>query len=556
MCREVDSPLSRKVLSLLESSVISSSELPDIDPDSYDDPLSLIKDRQVLGIITKWPGLHLSDDPEDACRKTYYKFEQQCLETNLSFESGRLFDPDVEAVLLIAREKILKLLGSSPPSISELSEDFGCTFGPGASRNVRRRTSAYFKLEAEAECTLNAKNDVLRLMKGIPWLWTHFGGSNTEMPKLKIVHGSRFGQVPKSAKTNRPIDIEPTWNGVLQRLYGSQLRKKLRRGGNCINSGQLRHATLSREGSITKQLATIDKSGASDSISTALVMRLLPWDWFDALDNARSHLHEIDGKIQHLEKFSAMGNGFTFELESVIFLCLARAVAQYLEVKGPISVYGDDLICPQGIVELYYRVCDACGFTINQEKSFEGASSFRESCGYDWYNGIDVRVAYMRHNVSPHYLTSFHNRMHDLGLQHVFPKSFARLREIIPQRFRTFGPPSHHKYGYLFCDEVRESCSAITVRPKQHVPKGAATYAYGMYTLQFLSCDSDTSDPFSVDDLGHIRFDDSKVSLDMSRFTIRNDFKLARRRIHFDGTLPPPRRNFSKRDIATWENFK
>jgi hypothetical protein len=551
LCKEVNSVISKKVGRELNRNVFRFDRVPEIDFSDYTDEASLIKDRLVLGLTTKWPGLASDKDPSDECLKTYYKFEEQCRDTNLRFESGQLAEPDVEAVIFIAREKIFNLLGVLPQV-----KDLPFTFGPGASRNVRRRTSAYHKIVAEPECTFEAQNAALRLIKSVPSLWTFWGGTDKVCPRLKIVRGSRFGQVPKSAKTNRPIDIEPTLNGVLQRGYGSVIKNRLGRAGNCIRSGQYRHSMLAWEASSTKKLATIDKSGASDSIATHLVLKLLPPDWFNALDACRSHYHTINDKVEYLEKFSAMGNGFTFELETVIFLCLAKACRDYLNLTGPVSVYGDDLICPSGIVDLYKKVCDFCGFSINMEKSFWGDVDFRESCGADWFNATDVRVAYMRHHASPHYLSTLHNRMHELGLNHLVPKSFATLREIIPERFRIYGPPSDHRYGYLFEDGA-PSCMAIALRPNKVTPSGVPAAAYALYTTQFLAAQEiDSSDPFNQCAQGYIDFTNWKGSLDLSRLSTRNDFKLARRLINFDGTLPAKPKRFSKKQRANWGRFK
>lgn len=376
---------------------------------------------------------------------------------------------------------------------------------------------------------------------------------------MKIVRGSRFGQVPKNAKTNRPIDIEPLGNSILQKGYGVTIRNRLARAGNCIRKGQARHAKLAREASITKKLATVDKKGASDSISSLLVMALLPPDWFDALDRARSPYHLIDGNWEELCKFSAMGNGFTFELETLIFLALARATCQYLGLDTTeVSVYGDDVILPSEAYELYVKVCTSVGFSINQEKTFYGDDHFRESCGADWFDGVDVRVAYMRHDPSPHYLTTLHNRLLELGTSELLPESIKFLQQLVPKRFRRFGPPSTHRYGYLHSWVHLDPVQAITILPRKYSVPRKCGLVYALYSAQQLMDPSRNLPVVIPKDImpaerakyleEHAR--SFEKGINMERFTRRKDFKLDTVHITAQGTIGRVVKPYRKIDQA------
>jgi hypothetical protein len=90
-----------------------------------------------------------------------------------------------------------------------------------------------------------------------------------------------------------------------------------------------------------------------------------------------------------------MGNGFTFELESLIFYALMRTVSYYRGYQGVISVYGDDLIIPSGMYEDASWVLKEFGFSLNPEKSF-AAGPFRESCGGHYHLGEDVTPFYLK----------------------------------------------------------------------------------------------------------------------------------------------------------------
>jgi hypothetical protein len=89
-----------------------------------------------------------------------------------------------------------------------------------------------------------------------------------------------------------------------------------------------------------------------------------------------------------------MGNGYTFELESLLFWALAKSVTQ---VDDIVSVYGDDIIVPSAVVPTLQKVFDYVGFTLNMDKSF-WTGQFRESCGKHYFNGYDVSPVYHKTN--------------------------------------------------------------------------------------------------------------------------------------------------------------
>lgn len=138
------------------------------------------------------------------------------------------------------------------------------------------------------------------------------------------------------------------------------------------------------------RLATIDLKNASNSVSTSLVELLLPPDWFAYLDSIRTKWTELEGKGIRLEMFSSMGNGFTFELESLIFWAICRSITPY-----EVGIYGDDIIVPQDSASEVIGVLEACGFTVNTSKSFLSGCFF-ESCGKHYFMGVDVTPLYWK----------------------------------------------------------------------------------------------------------------------------------------------------------------
>jgi len=218
---------------------------------------------------------------------------------------------------------------------------------------------------------------------------------------FNILRGNEIVFVPKNAKTHRVIAIEPHVNSYLQKGFGSFIRKRLARIAGIDLNNQEINQQLARQGSLTGSLATIDLSGASDTISTELVRYLLPKRWFHLLDSCRSKQGFLRDKDTWLyyNKFSSMGNGYTFELESLIFWALCKACQEVVGVDGVISVYGDDIIVPSDLYDEVATVLTFAGFSLNGKKSFS-SGPFRESCGKDFFNGYEVRPLFVKDRVS------------------------------------------------------------------------------------------------------------------------------------------------------------
>lgn len=216
---------------------------------------------------------------------------------------------------------------------------------------------------------------------------------------VQVVEGSSLFTVPKKTEIDRVACKEPEINLFLQRGVGRHIRTRLRKVAGINLNDQGRNQVLAKEG-VSRGLATIDLKSASDSICRQLVLKLLPIEWFWYLDDIRSHTVSIPGQAHshELEMFSSMGNGFTFELESMIFWALAHAIKEASRVSGIVSVYGDDIIVPTRIARRLIRTFHWFGFKSNPEKSF-WTGPFRESCGLHVHSGRDVTPFYVREPV-------------------------------------------------------------------------------------------------------------------------------------------------------------
>jgi hypothetical protein len=221
-------------------------------------------------------------------------------------------------------------------------------------------------------------------------LWEH----NSSFTSLREVEGSVLFTVPKKTDIDRCACKEPDVNMFLQKGVGRHIRRRLLRFNINLNDQSI-NRDLARLGSADSSLATVDLSSASDLISHGVVKLLLPSMWYEYLNDIRSHVVEIEGETHRMEMFSSMGNGFTFELESLIFFALMRSVAYFEGVPGVVSIYGDDIVFPSGMYDLSCFVLEKFGFLVNKDKSF-AEGPFRESCGGHYYNGRDVTPFYLK----------------------------------------------------------------------------------------------------------------------------------------------------------------
>jgi hypothetical protein len=247
-----------------------------------------------------------------------------------------------------------------------------------------------------------------------------------EGPGCEIVLGNKLDWVPKNYKTDRTIAIEPDFCMFLQKGLGGLIRRKLKRVGQDLDD-QGTNRFLAALGSITGELATLDLSMASDTVSYRLVEYLIRPDWFEALQQCRSPVgfyeHEGVENAVVFEKFSSMGNGYTFELETLIFWGILRAVSELCgESDHRLYVYGDDIVIPSGMADVAMTYIAKAGFLVNADKSFV-RGPFRESCGGHYYEGDDVTPFYVREPVdSLDRLFLLHNNVH---------RWFSRLPGIV-----------------------------------------------------------------------------------------------------------------------------
>lgn len=374
----------RDIKALSDMSVIHDQEYQDHEMDI------LLKCRQVACLVTKNEALSDAAACEAAAEAAFLAGEQLCKDTNTRLskwvESGRWENPITELDHRVARvqEEILHLLGKvSNLTWEHFSRRIRLTNGATEDR-TRRRSFPFLKISGKIRAPECARPIVLGFIEenlGVPATQLDFHG---------VEHNSVVF-VPKNWKTFRTIAKEPTHSLPFQLAIDSIFKRKLRRWGIDLSS-QSRNQELARLGSLDGSLSTIDLSMASDTLSTMAVALTMPYDWHALLSAFRSSSYKASFGEGRYYKFSSMGNGFTFSLETLIFTALCRAVG-----SKRYSVYGDDIIIETELVPDLLELLDFFGFKVNKDKSFTSPSSFfRESCGHDYYKGRLVTPFYMR----------------------------------------------------------------------------------------------------------------------------------------------------------------
>lgn len=388
----IDTPRSLTCYLLLKYKEYDQLVNLEINPACYITSQAYFLDKQATSFLMKYDKFTLSVKPEDVARQNFLECEASCAQTNSLWKEYRYgkSHPIVDSIILSARRKIAHILGEF--DVQEWVDS--CRFGPGSVIGVSG-TSDISKLSEDPTVTPDFEELTKVLLQEYPsWVQSlTYGGVASY--KIKVVPGGKYSQVPKTAKTNRNIEVQPLMNGFAQLGLGQMIRRRLKVAGIDLDD-QSRNQELARIGSIDGSLATIDLSNASDTISREVVLSLLPEDWYHALDLVRTRRIDFEGELRPLERFCSMGNGFAFELETLLFYAISLTACETkLKNRVRISVYGDDIIVPS---EVYSDVADylsVCGFTVNKKKSFS-SGVFRESCGADWFFGRSVRPFFLK----------------------------------------------------------------------------------------------------------------------------------------------------------------
>lgn len=252
-----------------------------------------------------------------------------------------------------------------------------------------------------------------RMFRPIPWFFSLRDASEDTRvvtSRWQTEYGlSRLAFVYKDSSGPRLIGLEPAEYMWVQQALKGWLYEHVE--GHRLVGGQVNFT----DQSINRNLArdwrhfdTLDMSDASDRNPLELVKILfektwiLPW----LLAGRTPGIVLPNGEALIYKKFAPMGSAVCFPVEAIVFYALAvasltRAGVPFLLALKRTYVYGDDLIVPHGYFDSLSRDFEQFGLKFSDQKCCV-SGKFRESCGLDAYDGIDVTPVRMR---KPHFLS-------------------------------------------------------------------------------------------------------------------------------------------------------
>lgn len=464
-------------------------------PSDYVTAVSYHAAAAASDLLRKYPGLPVKVDPEYEARKSWYQSEQQCRKANFHFPLLRKFNDEVGLLVSLAADFVRDVLGACPLDLTP-------KFGPGATvSDPSDRCTVLDKVQSRPTRTpdfcLNS------LWEGTAWERSHlFGDTGYKKARYdpKIVEGNTFFTVNKTALTHRGCSKAPSLNVAYQLAVASHMRAGLLRTlAFDLTNGQARHQKLAKEASLSGRYATIDWERASDTIFLLLVRAVTEkagfWgDLLESLREPKTLIPPLEGGEPQwvtLEKFSAMGNGYTFELETIIFLSFCYAVAWAWEGRipqgydqlsaidlikcGHISVYGDDVIVPAYMAHDLIAVLTRAGLSVNLQKTYVHGE-FRESCGGDYFRGKNVNTFKVTKEVSqPADWFSIHNGILERCSALMTPRGLKRVlncvKSFLPVKYRNMYGPTylgdsvlHGEYAHLVQTRCRTVVTQVAKR--------------------------------------------------------------------------------------------
>lgn len=448
-CAKVDSHVSRSAIDAVKAGrfKVLKTLLPDAE--LYSDAVSFARDWQVYSYLRKFPGLPGISNKErkSAALASWSAGESRCFRTNERIRAlfsgdtqlldSALTTPNSDRVISLAsviagaQGKIERVLG--PFNWKKATAE--CRWSNGATADLPRGTQLSKKMTDRITVTRRALPHLKKVVsRDIHWISAitgrDVGGYASPLDSnFNVIEHNRFLTVPKTAFTDRCIAAEPTGNCFLQQGLGRYLRRRLKRFGVDLDD-QSWNQKLAQK-AFLHGFSTIDLEGASDSVSFQLVRLLLPERWFAYFADLRTPFSRFAAgsggfKSVKLEKFSSMGNAFTFELESLIFWSIASTLTEMLGYNSEhVGVYGDDIVVKRNVAPSVIEVLSFAGFKVNAEKTYLDGNFF-ESCGGNYFKGEDVTGFSQDSLVSnPGELMSYYNR-HIRWAMRIYQSPFSK----------------------------------------------------------------------------------------------------------------------------------
>jgi hypothetical protein len=223
---------------------------------------------------------------------------------------------------------------------------------------------------------------------------------------------SKLIAVPKTMSGPRLIGSEPNYHQWIQQLIRAQIEHRIKDTplSHCITFGdQEPNRMMALKSSFDRSFATVDLKSASDRLSCWAVERALRANksllerihasrtrWMKNAVNERFH-------ALMLKKCFTQGSACTFPVQTIVYSMYAIAAViitdrkrvdtrSISEAARKVRVFGDDIIVPTHVLPKLVEILNFTQLSVNLNKTFH-KGKFRESCGLDAYDGVDVTPA-------------------------------------------------------------------------------------------------------------------------------------------------------------------
>jgi len=256
-------------------------------------------------------------------------------------------------------------------------------------------------------------------------------------------HPSKLCAVPKTMSGPRLIGSEPNYHQWIQQLIRSQIEARIANTPlcHCVSFGnQEPNRLLALKGSFDGSIATVDLKSASDRLSCWTVERafrrnltFLQRIHASRTRTMRNAINDTWSVIK-LKKCFTQGSACTFPVQTIVYSMIAIAAvllsdglrptsSNILEAARKVRVFGDDIIIPVNALQKLTELLSFNQLVVNSGKTFS-KGKFRESCGLDAYDGVDVTPARIKrfsespsHEIAQSMLESCNN-LYKRGMWH------------------------------------------------------------------------------------------------------------------------------------------
>lgn len=224
---------------------------------------------------------------------------------------------------------------------------------------------------------------------------------------------SKLIAVPKTMSGPRLIASEPNYHQWIQQLVRNQLERRIQSSAlsNCVSFGnQEPNRQLALTSSIDRNYVTVDLKSASDRLSCWTVERALRANstLLERIHACRTRtmtnrVSKLHFQTIKLKKCFTQGSACTFPVQTILYSMFAIAAdiitdlaevtpSRIISASKRVRVFGDDIIVRKSTLPKLLEILEFLQLKVNLSKTFS-KGNFRESCGLDAYNGVEVTPA-------------------------------------------------------------------------------------------------------------------------------------------------------------------